>query len=232
MTGQNIRDEVAYLRDEAAILMDMYVARPLLRGVSHLVGCLASLGAMIVLIFEAGAALQMVGSAIFGAGLTAALGVSALYHRIRWRPRGYHFIRKLDHSMIFVLIASSYTPILLLALDGGWRIAALALVWGTSLTAVVLRMSVKQLPRFVMVGLGLGLGWGALSLFPALHALSDTALVLVMASGGLYTLGALAYLTRKPNPFPRFFGFHEVFHAFVVAGATLHYVAIWPLVTA
>lgn len=232
MTRQDIRDELVHLRDEAAILMEAYLARPMLRGVSHLFGCLVALVAVLLLVVQAGAAIQVVASAVYGAGLTASLGVSAVYHRVRWRPRAYHRVRALDHSMIFVLIASSYTPIILLTLDGAWRIAALVVVWAISIAGVVLRLSVRQLPRFVMVGLCVGLGWGALSLLPALAATSITTLTLVVASGVLYTVGGVVYLLRRPDPLPRVFGFHEVFHAFVVAAATLHFVAVWPLVTA
>jgi hemolysin III len=217
---------------EAAALMEQYLARPLLRGVSHVVAAAAALAGLLVLVLEAGAALQIVASAIYGAGLTASLGVSALYHRVKWRPRAYLWIRKLDHSMIFVLIASSYTPILLLAVHSSWKWWAVAIVWVVAGTAVIVRLSVPQLPRPVMVSLGIVLGWCGLALFPTLHAVSDTALILVATSGVLYTLGAIVYLTKRPNPLPRVFGFHEIFHAFVVLAATLHFIAVWPLVTA
>lgn len=232
MTRNDIRDELVHLRDEAAILMETYLARPVLRGMSHLLACAVAFIAAALLVVQAGATIQVAASAIYGAGLTASLGVSALYHRVKWRPRAYRWIRALDHSMIFVLIASSYTPIILLALDDSWRIAALVVVWGISIAGVVLRLSVRQLPRPVMVGLCVGLGWGALSLLPALGAMSITALTLVIASGVIYTMGGFVYLLRRPDPLPRIFGFHEVFHAFVVIAATLHFVAVWPLVTA
>lgn len=231
MVREDIRDEIAHIRDEASILMETYLARPMLRGMSHLLGSLIALAAAMLLVIQAGAAIQIVASAVYGAGLTASLAVSALYHRVRWRPRAYHWIRKLDHSMIFVLIASSYTPIILLALEDSWRVAALTVVWGISIAGVTLRLSVRQLPRPVMVGLCVGLGWGAVSLLPALGAMSKTALALVIASGVLYTMGGFVYLMRRPDPLPRIFGFHEVFHAFVVVAATLHFVAVWPLVT-
>lgn len=216
---------------EAAALMETYLARPLLRGISHVFGALAALTGLFVLVLEAGAALQIVASAIYGAGLTASLGVSALYHRVKWRPRAYQWIRKLDHSMIFVLIASSYTPILLLAVHASWKWWAIAFVWVIAGSAVIVRLSVPHLPRPVMVSLGIVLGWCALALMPALHAVSDTALILVATSGVLYTLGALVYLTKRPDPLPRIFGFHEIFHACVVLAATLHFIAVWPLVT-
>ena len=228
MTRNDVREAAA----EAAALMEAYLARPVLRGISHVIAAFVALIGMFVLVVQAGAPLQFVASAIYGAGLTASLGVSALYHRIRWRPRAHAWIRKLDHSMIFVLIASSYTPIILLAVNASWKWWAIAFVWIVAGSAVIVRLSVPQLPRPVMVSLGLALGWSALALIPALQAMSTTALVLVATSGVLYTCGALVYLTKRPDPLPRVFGFHEIFHAFVVAAATLHFIAVYPLVTA
>lgn len=211
------------------------LVKPRARGWIHLVSAVIALFAGVSLIavswpmegLKAGLATFIYTVAVVGMFTT-----SAVYHRVTWKsPQARMWMKRLDHSMIFVLIASSYTPIILLALEDSWRIAALAVVWGLSLTGVALRLSVRALPRWVMVVLCVGLGWGAVSLMPALGALSSTALALVITSGVLYTLGGLVYLTRRPDPLPRVFGFHEVFHAFVVLAASLHFVAVWPLVT-
>jgi hemolysin III len=231
MTIEDVRDELSHLRDEAAHLLEAYLARPLLRGVSHAVGFFAALGGIVALVLQAGAALQLVASIIYGAGLALALGTSALYHRIRWRPRTYHWIRKLDHSMIYVLIASSCTPFALLLLDGTWRVAVVAGMWTLAVAGIALRWLVDNQPRWLQVGTYIGMGWAGVTLLPAVDRMSTPVLVLAVTGGVLYTIGGLVYLFQFPNPHPRVFGFHEVFHALVVAAAVCHYLAVWPLVT-
>lgn len=231
MTGDEFREDLDYLRDEAAILLELYLARPVLRGVSHLVGFFTAIGASLALVLQAGAALQLVASLVYGAGLALALGTSALYHRVQWRPAAYRRIRKLDHSMIYVLIASSATPFALLAVDGEWRVVALVGMWGLALLGILLRWLVEHQPRWLQVATYIGMGWATVAMLPALEELSTTALVLTVIGGVLYTVGGLVYLFRRPNPLPRVFGFHEVFHALVIAAATCHFLAVWPLVT-
>jgi hemolysin III len=227
----DVRDELAHLRDEAAVLLEAYVARPLLRGASHALGFFTAIGAWIVLVVQAGAALQVVASVIYGAGLALALGTSALYHRIRWRPRAYHRIRKLDHSMIYVLIASSCTPFALLLLDGPWRVFVLVAMWSLAAAGITLRWLVEHQPRWLQVGTYIGMGWAGLLLLPAFDRMDVTSLTLTIVGGLLYTIGGIVYLVRSPNPLPRVFGFHEVFHALVIAAATCHFIAVWPIVT-
>ena len=231
MTIEDVRDELAHLRDEAGVLLEAYLARPLLRGISHLLGFFTAIGAGIVLIVQAAAALQVVASVIYGAGLALALGTSALYHRVKWRPKAYHRIRKLDHSMIYVLIASSTTPFALLLLEGWWRVVVLVTMWTLAAIGVGLRWSFATLPRWLQVATYIGMGWAGLMLLPALDRMSPTVVALMAAGGILYTIGGLVYLFRYPNPLPRVFGFHEVFHALVVAAATCHFLAVWPIVT-
>lgn len=231
MTREDLRDELEYLRDEAAILFEHYLTRPLLRGISHLIGFFTAIGASLVLVLQAGAALQVVASLIYGAGLALALGTSALYHRVKWRPAAYRRIRKLDHSMIYVLIASSATPFALLTMDGTWRWIAVSSLWTLAVGGVLLRWLVENQPRWLQVATYLGMGWATAALLPSLQQLSMPAFMLTVAGGLLYTLGGLVYLFRRPNPLPRVFGFHEVFHALVIAAATCHFLAVWPLVT-
>lgn len=231
MTVDNVRDELTHLRDEAAILLETYLARPLLRGVSHLVGCITALGAGLVLVIQASAAMQIVASLIYGAGLVLALGTSALYHRIKWRPRAYQRIRALDHSMIYILIATSCTPFALLLLDGSWRIVVLSVMWGMAALGVAMRWLMSNQPRWLMVATYLGMGWASLLLLPAVDQMSLTMKAMIAACGLLYTVGGLVYLFKYPNPLPRVFGFHEVFHLLVVAAATCNFIAVWPLLT-
>ncbi len=231
MTREDVREELAHLRDEAAILFEAYLARPLLRGVSHLLGFFTAIGAVLALALQAGVAVQLVASLIYGAGLALALGTSALYHRIKWRPKAYQVVRKLDHSMIYVLIASTCTPFALLAIDGTWRVTVLIGIWALAVAGVALRWLVENQPRWLQVGTYLGMGWAGVTLLPALDRMSPTAVTLTIVGGVLYTVGGLVYLFQRPNPLPRIFGFHEVFHAFVVAAAACHFLAVWPLVT-
>lgn len=231
MTREDVREELAHLRDEAAILFEAYLARPLLRGVSHLLGFFTAIGAVLALALQAGVAVQLVASLIYGAGLALALGTSALYHRIKWRPKAYQVVRKLDHSMIYVLIASTCTPFALLAIDGTWRVTVLIGIWALAVAGVALRWLVENQPRWLQVGTYLGMGWAGVTLLPALDRMSPTAVTLTIVGGVLYTVGGLVYLFQRPNPLPRIFGFHEVFHALVVAAATCHFLAVWPLVT-
>lgn len=231
MSRDDVREELAHLRDEAAQLWETYLTRPLLRGISHLVGFFTAVGASLVLMLQSAAALQFVASLIYGTGLAVALGTSALYHRIKWRPKAYQRIRKLDHSMIYVLIAASATPFALLVLDGGWRIAATAGIWTLAAFGIALRWLVEHQPRWLQVGTYMGMGWATIALMPALLQMSVTTFTLTVVGGVLYTIGGLVYLFQRPNPLPRVFGFHEVFHAFVIAAAVCHFIAVWPLVT-
>ena len=232
MTRDDMREEMSHLRDEAAILFETYLARPLLRGYSHLFGALVAIAALVVLIVRAGAPTQVVGATVFGCGAVLMLGTSALYHRIRWRPGAHRLMKKLDHSMIFVLIASTYTPFILVGYAGTTRVVAISVVWALALAGVILRLSVRDLPRPLQVAIYIGLGWGALTLIPALEGQPTSVYVLAALGGLLYTFGGLVYLFRRPNPFPRVFGFHEVFHVCVVAAVACHFFAVYPLVTA
>lgn len=231
MDRDDVRDELEHLRDEAAILVETYLARPLLRGISHLVGFFTAIGAALVLVLQAGAAMQFVASVIYGAGLALALGTSALYHRIKWRPVAYRRIRKLDHSMIYVLIASTCTPFALLALEGTWRVAVVVGIWTLAAIGITVRWLMESQPRWVQVSTYFGMGWAGLAVLPAVRDVSSSAFTLTIVGGALYMVGGFVYLFKAPNPLPRVFGFHEVFHALVIAAATCHFLAVWPLVT-
>lgn len=231
MTKDQLRDELKGLRDEAAVLVDMYLARPLMRGLSHVVGFFAAIGAGLALILQAVSAIQIAASIIYGVGLALALGVSALYHRIKWRPRAYYRIQKLDHSMIYVLIASSCMPFALVLLRGEWRVAVVVGMWFLALGGILLRWLVATQPRWLHVATYLGMGWAGVSLLPAISKMDTPMIALTVTGGVLYSIGALVYLFKYPNPLPKVFGFHEVFHALVIAAATCHFIVVWPLVT-
>ena len=170
--------------------------------------------------------------AVYGLAVAGLFGVSALYHRGRWEPLVRARLQRADHSMIFVLIAGTYTPICVYVLDDTLGATLLAVVWGGALMAAALELRPTPAPRVVLVALSIGLGWVALPALPAvLGELGWVATALIGLGGVLYTVGAVIYARRRPDPFPAVFGYHEVFHALTIAGAACHYavIAFWVL---
>jgi hemolysin III len=205
--------------------------RPLLRGSLHLGAFVVALGLGATLVLVAGRQ-DAPAFAVYGLGVAGLFGVSALYHRGRWRPGVRALLQRADHSMIFVLIAATYTPVCVHVLDGTLGAALLAVVWTGALIAAALELRPTAAPRWVLVVLSIALGWVAL---PALPAVADklgwVATALIGLGGVLYTLGAVIYARRRPDPIPDVFGYHEVFHALTIAGAASHYavIAFWVL---
>lgn len=201
--------------------------RPLLRGVTHAYAFWAALVATIVLCVLAGPGVPRVSAIVYGGGLCALFAASGTYHRWRWNPRWRPLLRRIDHSTIFVFIAASYTPVALLVMHGTLRWVILAAVWSGALIGVVLSVAWITAPRVLSAACYLALGWVALAAMPQLVERLDVApLVLLTAGGVLYTVGAVVYATKRPNPWPRTFGFHEVFHALVIAAAAVQFVAM------
>ncbi len=171
-------------------------------------------------------------TAIYAVTILGLFGVSALYHRRRWRTqRARAVMRRLDHSMIFVFIAGTYTPVAALALAPGTARWVLTVVWVGALAGVALKVAWPHAPPWLAVPIYVALGWVAVFVFPQLLASGGVAaFVLLLAGGLLYTAGAVFYATRRPNPWPATFGFHEFFHAATVLAALCHLVAIWLIV--
>jgi len=170
---------------------------------------------------------QLVAFGIFGFSLIALYTASALYHLLPLSPLGVARLRRVDHMSIFVLIAGTYTPFCLLALDGGWRVGLLVLVWGLALCGVLLKLLWMDTPRWLSVALYLGMGWVAVVAAPALlRAVPVGGIAWVLAGGLVYSAGALVYGFKRPNPIPGTFGFHELWHIFVVAGSACHFWAV------
>jgi hemolysin III len=206
--------------------------KPLLRGVSHEIAAALALAAWVALAVLAPAAHARAAAHVYGASLFTLFAVSALYHRPTWPARARAFMRRLDHSAIFVLIAGTYTPFCLL-LGGRRGELLLALAWSGAALGVLQSILWVHAPRAVVAVLTVALGWLVAPLLPALHALLGAPGLALLAGGGvLYTLGAVIYATRRPDPFPRVFGYHEVFHALVVAAAGLHLAVAAPAVLA
>lgn len=167
-------------------------------------------------------------STIYSATVCGLFGTSALYHRRVWSPRGYQIMRRMDHSMIFVFIAGTYTPLCVLLLPRDSATTLLALVWGGALAGVVLKMLWPHAPRWLSAPLYLALGWVAVVALPdILHNGGVAALVLLIVGGVIYSVGAIFYALRRPNPWPTVFGHHEFFHACTLVAAICHHIAIY-----
>jgi hemolysin III len=199
-------------------------------GLTHLAaGLLAFVGLVVLLATAASAGRidQLVAFGIFGVSLISLYAASALYHLLPLSPAGVARLRRLDHMTIFVLIAGTYTPFCLLALEGGWRWGLLGLIWGLALGGVLLKLLWMEAPRWLSVVLYLGMGWVAVIAAPALfRAVPAEGMAWVLAGGLTYSAGALVYGLKRPNPLPGVFGFHEVWHLFVVAGSACHFWAV------
>jgi hemolysin III len=202
-------------------------ALPTLRGFSHAIAFLFAIAAAIVVVALAPTARATVGLGVYGATLVALFGGSALYHRWRGPVRFKSVLQRIDHSTIFVFIAASMTPIALVILHGALAWVTLAIAWTGAAAGVAFSLGWVSAPRALTAGSYLLLGWVAVIMLPqVLGELTITPLLLLAAGGLLYSAGAIVYATQRPNPWPRTFGFHEVFHAFVIAAAAVHYVAI------
>ena len=223
-----------HLADAKAAAADLLAKRPKprLRGVSHQWAFFVSLVLGAALILLAGAAEARVAVAIYAVSLSAVFGVSALYHRVTWRrPEIRLWMRRLDHAMIYVLIAGTYTPFALLALEGAWRWTVLAIVWAGATVAIVLKFAWVTSPKWLSAGLGIALGWAGIVVLPKLFgAIGITGTILLAAGGLLYTSGAIVYALRRPDPAPATFGYHEVFHACVIGAAACQYAVVALLV--
>jgi hemolysin III len=201
--------------------------RPRLRGVSHQYAFFVSLVAGGVLAASASGAEERVSATIFATTLATMFGVSALYHRLSWGPRARAWMRRLDHAAVYLLIAGTYTAVGLLALSGGWRWTILPIVWGGALAAIVLKLAWVGSPKWLSAGIGIALGWVGVVALPQLWAYSGWMGVALLAVGGLlYTAGAVVYAVRRPDPVPAVFGYHELFHALVIAAAACQYAAV------
>jgi hemolysin III len=203
------------------------VAKPLLRGWMHLVCFFLAIPAGVIVVTLAGSPRARVGAAVYALGLVALFGVSAAYHRGPWSPVWRRRWQRLDHLTIFVMIAGSYTPVCLLVLKGWVGAATLVIAWAGAALGGALAWSEGKRGQVLRNALYIALGWVAVAATPQLiRHLSLTELVLIAVGGVLFTVGAVFLLTRWPDPFPRVFGYHEVWHTLVVAAVICHLIAI------
>ncbi len=202
--------------------------KPALRGWQHAIIAPLALANMIVQIVFAPTAALTIGVIVFGLSAVVLFGHSAVYHLGSWGPKVHAILRRLDHSNIFLLIAGTYTPLSLALLPGGTAALVLAIVWSGALGGIALSNFWPAAPRWLYVPLYIALGWVAIWFLPDMWEAGGPAIVWLIIAGGIcYTVGALAYAFRWPNPWPRTWGFHEFFHSGTVAGYACHAVAVW-----
>lgn len=200
-------------------------------GLTHLGGALLALVGLGVLVARAsgeGRWDQLVACGVFGCSLVALYGASSLYHLLPVSPAAVARLRRWDHVTIFLLIAGTYTPICVLALEGRWSTGLLALVWGLALCGVVLKVFWMDAPRWVSVGLYLAMGWLAVIAAPEiLRSIPSGGIAWILVGGLFYSVGAVIYGLKWPDLVPGAFGFHELWHLFVLAGSACHFWAVW-----
>lgn len=207
--------------------------KPRLRGVLHQFAAAWALGAGSVLVAVAPTLRAAVAAAVYAVSLVALFVVSATYHRVTWGVRGRAWMRRMDHASIFLLIAGTYTPIALLGLPAESGNRLLWAIWGGALAGILQSLFWVQAPKPLVAALAVGVGWTIVPYMgEARHALGAAVFLLILLGGLAYTLGALAYATRRPRLHPGVFGYHEVFHALTLVGAALHFVAVLQLVRA
>jgi hemolysin III len=205
----------------------VYYTKPVLRGWLHLIWFGVSLVLGTLLLVRAQGSARITAIAIYVASVSALFGVSALYHRGNWTEAWRRRLQRLDHAMIFFLIAGTATPAFLLAMRGAFGLTCLIVMWSLTLTAAAIHMAWMRAPEVVVGGAFLGLGWIAGLALPGVWIHAGAAPGALMVAGGLlYTTGALSYHRRRPDPYPSVFGYHEVFHAYVCAAATCQFIAI------
>ena len=227
--GATAVDDARIAVSDAATTVGEVAAKvkPRLRGVSHFWAFFVALAAGAVLVATAPNGRATLAAAIYAGSLATLFGVSALYHRVNWRPAARRWMRRLDHSAIFVLIAGTVTPFALLVMSGPFATALLIAVWAGAAAGIVVELFWVDAPKWATAIVYLSVGWiGALG-FPAIVVNAGIGAGVLIAIGGvLYTAGAVVYARQRPDPNPAVFGYHEIFHVLVIAAAVAHFTAV------
>lgn len=220
--------KVASLHPKSWVPNQLIAIKPHLRGWLHLVTAPLSLAASIVLICLAPTTPTKWASAVYLASSLLLFGISALYHRFYWKPNWELVWKRLDHSNIFLLIAGTYTPLSVALLTRHDATVLLSIVWTGAIIGILINLFWPTAPRWLSTLIYVVLGWTAVAYLPQLWSAGGPAVVwLIVAGGILYTLGAIVYATKRPDPSPTWFGFHEIFHAFTVAAWACHCVGVY-----
>lgn len=215
------------MEPQSPVLVALEPTKPVMRGWLHLGMTPFVVIAGIVLIVLAPAGVKLA-CAIYVLSSLFLFGNSALYHRRNWSPTASAILRRVDHANIFLFIAGSYTPLAVKLLEGTSQVILLSVIWGIAGLGVLFRVFWLGAPRALYTALYIAMGWAALFWLPEFWRTGGPAIVILLAAGGIaYTVGAIIYALKRPNPSPRYFGFHEIFHACTILAALLHLVAIW-----
>ena len=228
----SLHDSVSEHWDE--LRSELREIKPKLRGWLHLATAPLTLAAGIVLVVLSPTATTRIGSALFAGSALVLFSVSAVYHTGTWSPRTWAFLRRFDHSNIFLLIAGSYTPFALILLEGTQQVVLLSVVWSGAIAGVAFRVFWTDAPRWLYTPIYIALGWAAVFFIPGFFrgatdlgvGVGIAIFTLIVAGGALYTLGGVVYGFKRPNPWPQWFGFHEVFHTFTILAFVSHYVGV------
>lgn len=200
-------------------------------GLTHLIGAaLAVLGTVLLILRATRPALpwHIVTFSIFGGAMILLFTASTLYHWLPVSEKGVRILRRVDHSMIFFYIAATYTPICLIPLRGPWGWSIFGVIWAIALGGIAMKIFWMNAPRWLSTAVYVAMGWLVLvGVYPLVRELSAGALAWLVAGGLVYTLGALIYAFKRPDPWPRRFGFHEIFHVFVIGGSFCHFVVMY-----
>ena len=206
---------------------DDVLERPLLRGALH-GGAFVASCVIGVLFVVATPGSRVLPALAFAISATAMLGTSTIYHRVRWKRTATRlWMRRADHAGIFLLIAGTYTPVGLISLHGSWRVAVLAIVWSGAAGAIAVKFCWVRAPKLFSAAVGVALGWAGVAALPQVAHHDGIAPVILLAAGGIaYTAGAVVYTLKRPDPFPKVFGYHELFHALTIGALACQYVAV------
>lgn len=217
-------DLIDTVRGEIA---ELAAKRPSLRGVSHQWAAVAAVVAGALLVWSAPSGRATVVAIVYAVSLVGLFGVSAVYHRITWRPDVRRWMRRLDHSMIYVFMAGSATPVALIVVGGTLGTVLLCVAWGGALLGVALNLAWIDAPRMLKAMGYVALGWVGIIALPKIVTVLGLVPTLLFIGGGvLYTVGAVVYAKRRPDPVPNVFGYHEIFHALVILAAAAHFAAV------
>ncbi|HET7270839.1 MAG TPA: hemolysin III family protein [Rubrobacter sp.] len=200
--------------------------KPRLRGVFHELGFYVALGLGLLLVLTAEPGRAQISAIIFTGCLAGCFGASALYHRPTWTPQVRSRLARLDHAGIYLLIAGTYTPFGLLVMSAGWAVSVLSVVWSGAVLAIALKLVWPRTLKWVSSAIGLALGWVGVAAISQLLKIDLGGILLVVAGGLLYSAGAIVYAVRRPDPAPRVFGYHELFHVLTLAAAACQFAAI------
>lgn len=213
-------------RGESVTLEPAVLLKPKLRGVFHEFGFYAAVALAVPLVATAEPGRARISAVVFSTCVALCFGVSALYHRPTWSPRIRSRLARLDHAGVYLLIAGTYTPFGLLVLSPDWAIPVLAIVWTGVVAAIALKLFHPRVPKRVSAAIGIALGWVGVAAVTQLLKLPVAGFALVLAGGVFYTLGAIIYVRKRPDPNPRVLGYHELFHLLTIVAASCQYAAI------